>query len=219
MPAVLTERQAALVLAAGTGSRMGGMVKPLIRMEGQPIVCRLVGSLQAAGIERIVVVIGPHTQGVQQALHQAFDSGLVRPSSGLSFAQAAPGSGQMHSLLQGLTALADTRADVMVCLADQPLIGLHAVASLLSAFAHRPPLADMVLPCVDGRPGNPVVLSAALVQEWLLLPEAQIGKAWRDAHPQRVHLWPAPDAQYVTDLDTPDDLQALRDRGLRVAEP
>lgn len=209
------EPLAALVLAAGNGARMGGVAKPLIRIDGQAIVCRLVQSLQAAGIDRIVVVIGPHTQGVQQALSK----GLAVLPSGLSFVAVAPGSDQMHSLQQGLKALADLQVGVMVCLADQPLMDADAVSALQAAFASRPAQADMVLPCVQGRPGNPVVLSARLVQEWRALPEQQIGKAWREAHPQRVYRWPTPLAQYSTDLDTPEDLQALRSAGLSVSLP
>lgn len=213
MPA--PEPLAALVLAAGNGVRMGGVAKPLIRIGGQAIVCRLVQSLQTAGIERIVVVIGPHTQGVQQALNE----GLAALPSDLSFVPVKPGSDQMHSLQQGLKALADLQAGVMVCLADQPLIDPQAVSALQAAFVRRPAQADMVLPCVQGRPGNPVVLSAQLVREWLALPEQQIGKAWRKTHAQRVYSWPTPLTQYTTDLDTPEDLQALRSAGLSVSLP
>ncbi len=213
MPA--PEPLAALVLAAGGGARMGGVAKPLIRIDGQAIVCRLVQSLQAAGIDRIVVVIGPHTQGVQQALSE----GLAVLPPGLSFVAVKPDGDQMHSLHQGLKALADLQVGVMACLADQPLIDTHAVSALQAAFASRPAQTDMVLPCVQGCPGNPVVLSAQLVQEWQALPEQQIGKAWRETHPQRVYRWPTPLAQYSTDLDTPEDLQALRNAGLSVSLP
>ena len=206
---------AALVLAAGNGARMGGVAKPLIRIDGQALVCRLVQSLQAAGIDRIVVVIGPHTRGVQQALSE----GLAVLPPGLSFVAVKPDCDQMYSLQQGLKALTDLQAAVMVCLADQPLIDAHAVSALQFAFANRPAQADMVVPCVQGHPGNPVVLSAQLAREWLALPEQQIGKAWREAHPQRVYRWPTPLAQYTTDLDTPEDLQALRNAGLSVSLP
>lgn len=46
----------AVVLAAGRGSRLGGAVKPLIRVDDQAIISGLIRSLQAANIDRIVVV-------------------------------------------------------------------------------------------------------------------------------------------------------------------
>lgn len=194
---------------------MGGVAKPLIRVDGQAIVCRLLHSLHLAGIERTVVVIGPQTQGVQRALTE----GLAASPAGLSFVSMAPGTEQTHSLRQGLRPLVDLAADVMVCLADQPLIDAQAVSALKTAFASRPAQVDMVVPCVQGRPGNPVVLSAQLVQEWLALDGSQIGKAWRDAHPQRVYRWSTPLAQYTADLDTPEDLQTLRNSGRVVSLP
>lgn len=204
-PVKPSEPLAAVVLAAGTGSRMGGLAKPLIRIGGQTIAQRVVHSLQAAGIGRIAVVVAPHTQQVRETLTEA----LAEPAAGLSFVDVPAGGDQMLSLLQGLRHLDQAQGGVMVCLADQPLIDVQAVAELQAAFVARPPHADMVVPCVNGQPGNPVVLSAPLVQEWLSLDARHIGKAWRDAHPQRVHLWPTHLMSYTVDLDTREDLDAL----------
>ncbi len=202
---------AAVVLAAGTGSRMGGVVKPLIRVGGDPLVCRLVRSLQAAGIERIVVVISPHTHQVRQTLTDA----LAESAARLTFVEVLADGDQMHSLHQGLLRLSEMNRDmnqgVLVCLADQPWIDVQAVTELQAAFVARSPGADMLVPCAEGQFGHPVARSPRLVQEWLSLDEHHIGKVWRDAHPQRVHRWPTSLTSYFTDLDTHEDLNALRE--------
>ena len=203
-----SETWAAVVLAAGKGSRMGGVVKPLIRVGGDPLVCRLVRSLKAAGIERIVVVISPHTHQVRQTLTDA----LAESAAKLTFVEVLADGDQMHSLHQGLLHLSEMSRDVnccvLVCLADQPWIDVQAVIELQAAFVARSPEIDMLVPCAEGQFGHPVVLSPRLVQEWLSLDEHRIGKVWRDAHPQRVHRWTTHLTSYFTDLDTHEDLKA-----------
>ena len=208
-----SETWAAVVLAAGTGSRMGGVVKPLIRVGGAPLVCRLVRSLQSAGIERIVVVISPHTHQVRQTLTDA----LAESATKLTFVEVLADGDQMHSLHQGLLHLSEMNRDmsydvhcgVLVCLADQPWIDVQAVTELQAAFVARSSEIDMMLPCAEGQFGHPVALSDRLVQEWLSLDEHRIGKVWRDAHPKRVHRWTTQLTSYFTDLDTQEDLNAL----------
>lgn len=206
------EPLAAVVLAAGTGSRMGGVVKPLIRVGGQTIAQRVVQSLQTAGIEHIVVVTSPHTREVRSTLAEA----LGPLATGLVFAEVPAGRDQMHSLQQGLRQLGPVHGGVMVCLADQPGIDAQAVSELKTAFATRQPHTDMVVPCVNGQPGNPVVLSAPLVQAWQSVDERLMGRAWRQAHPQRVHHWPTPLTAYMADLDTQEDLNAFDGSGLEL---
>lgn len=207
------ETLAAVVLAAGAGSRMGGVAKPLIRIGGKTIVEHLVRSLQKAGIEHIVVVISPHTQRVQQTLTET----LGQSASGLTFIEVCAGRDQMHSLHQGLRHLGHVCDGVMVCLADQPWLDAQAIAELHMAFIDRSPHTDMVVPCVNGQPGNPVVLSSPLVRAWLPLDERHIGKVWRDAYPQRVHHWITSLDAFITDLDTQEDLKALSDWGLELS--
>lgn len=214
-PVASPEPLSAVVLAAGQGVRLGGVLKPLIRIDEQPIVCRLAQSLMAVGIGRIVVVLGPHTRPVRQTMAQL----PAMRGADVSWVEVAPGSDQMHSLRQGLLALAGASCGALVCLADQPLIDAPALHALCETHAQRPPGTDMLVPTVGERPGNPVVLSARLVQEWQGLDESLIGKRWRDAHPQRVHRWHTTCSAYTTDLDTPQDLDALRQAGLAVALP
>lgn len=202
----------AVVLAAGRGSRLGGAVKPLIRVDDQAIISGLIRSLQAANIDRIVVVISPHTQRIRDVLPYESDVSLGK----LVFVEVIANADQMHSLHQGLIALGDVHGGVIVCLADQPFVDVQAVSELKIAFCNRAAHLDMVVPFVDGQPGNPVALSPQLVQEWCKLDEAHIGKTWRNANPQRVYRWSTLLSQYTTDLDTPEDLLTLCRSGCNV---
>lgn len=209
------EPLAAVVLAAGRGARLGGVTKALIGVEGQTLIARLIRDLQAAGISRIVVVTGSASRQVCDECRAAVREGSVS----LSFVDALGGGDQMHSLHLGLQALADACCPVMVCLADLPLLDAKDLVELKVASENRPPGTDMVVPDVQGTPGHPLVLSPELVQEWLRTDEQLIGKAWRLAHPQRVYRWRTTREAYITDLDTPQDVQACRDAGLELSLP
>ena len=60
----------ALILAAGRGSRLDrpGTPKPLVDVDGQPMVMRLLEQLERAGVERIAVVVGYGGDKVRHAI-------------------------------------------------------------------------------------------------------------------------------------------------------
>ena len=73
----------------------------------------------------------------------------------------------------------------------------------------------MVVPRVkhtDGshQPGNPVVIEAALAKQWLAQEQPPMGREWRAAHPDQVCWMDTVNTHYTCDLDTPQDLERLR---------
>jgi histidinol-phosphate aminotransferase len=70
----------AIVLAAGLGSRLseGGDItpKPLRRVAGVPLIVRVLRTLEAAGIEHAVVVIGHGGHLIREAVAEGHDLGL-----------------------------------------------------------------------------------------------------------------------------------------------
>lgn len=59
----------ALILAAGRGTRMGGMTealpKPMLPVAGRPILEHILERLTNAGIERFVIVVGYHCEAIE----------------------------------------------------------------------------------------------------------------------------------------------------------
>jgi molybdenum cofactor cytidylyltransferase len=51
-------RVGAVLLAAGEGLRMGGVAKPLITLQGVPLINRQLIALSGAGVDEVVVVTG-----------------------------------------------------------------------------------------------------------------------------------------------------------------
>lgn len=212
-------RVVAVVLAAGSASRMGGRPKSLLHRDGQSLLARLLRELSLAGIDETVLVLGHHAHPIQTSLQQT-PPDLSRPKGQppmpLHVAlNPTPEAGQNSSLQLGLTtAQAGHPEWVMVALADQPLIEAADLKDLIAAVKHAPQGTHMLQPSVQGQPGNPVMLSASMVQATLQTPKAG-GKEWRQRHPHTVFDWPSSNVHYCMDMDTPEDMAKLaKDHGI-----
>ena len=193
----------AVLLAAGSGSRMGHRPKSLLELGGVSLIRRQLIALSGAGVDELVVVLGHHAERIELAL-QDFPVTLVRNPN--------PDAGQVSSLRLGLQALSPKIDTVVVALADQPLINSQDINDLISAYKKRPEGAEVVQPTVDGLPGNPVMLSSD-VREQILIGEARVGcKQWQAAHPEAVHRWVSSNQRYRTDVDSLEDIEALAAR-------
>lgn len=192
----------AVLLAAGAGSRMGGRPKCLLELGGVPLVMRQLIALSGAGVDEVAVVLGHYADQVEAAV-APFPITLVR--------NPRPDDGQESSVRLGLEALSPRLDAVIVALADQPLIDASDITALIAAYRKRGD-KSMVVPRVraaDGEwvPGNPVIFSAALRQQWLEGQNDAMCKGWRRRHPEQVEWLDTDNRHYATDLDTPDDLQ------------
>ena len=204
------EPWAAIVLAAGAGERLGGLPKALIRLDGTPLITRLIDALEQAGATTIVVVLGHHAAAIAAALAARKNLQCVR---------IGPSDRPADSLRAGLAASAPQGLPVMVCLADQPLIDAAALLALTAAWRDRPAGSDMVVPCANDAPGNPVMLAPVVIDDLLASTPPITGKAWRQQHAAQVFCWPGDDPAYHVDLDTLDDVERLRATGREVVLP
>ena len=214
-------RVVAVVLAAGTASRMGGRPKSLLQREGQTLLSRLLTQLAQAGIDHTVLVLGHHAQLMQQALQDALldlSGPSNRPSMQLhTVVNPTPEAGQNSSLHLGLAKAQTLNPEwLMVALADQPLLEAADLKDLIAAVKQAPLGTQMLQPAVNGQPGNPVMLSNSVMQT--LLPNPNWGgKEWRQQNPQHVHMWPSTNAHYCIDMDTPEDIAKLaQDYGIQL---
>ena len=192
----------AVLLAAGSGSRLGGRPKSLLELGGVPLIRRQLIALSGAGVDEVVVVLGHHAQAIEPVV-QDFPVTLVHNPS--------PEDGQASSVRIGLQALSARLDAVIIALADQPLINSQDITALISAFKKRGDAA-MVVPRVAGEPGNPVMLQASLRDEWLAGDSDAACRRWRNDHPERVAWFDTDIQRYRIDIDTPDDVLGFAQR-------
>ncbi|MDP3820199.1 MAG: nucleotidyltransferase family protein [Burkholderiales bacterium] len=192
----------AVLLAAGSGSRLGGKPKSLLELGGVPLIRRQLIALSGAGVDEVVVVLGHHADAIEASVRD-FPVTLARNPS--------PDDGQASSVRTGLQALAGKLDAVVVALADQPMINAQDITDLIGAFKKRG-AAQMVVPRIAGEPGNPVIFEAALRDEWLAGDLNAACRRWREANPERVHWFDTSNGRYRVDIDTPEDLQRFTER-------
>ncbi len=183
---------AGLVLAAGAGVRFGGADSKLLAdLEGRPLVERSVAAAcNVPALERVVVVLGARAPDVLAAVR---------------FGRAEPvvcddwSSGQAASLRHGLQAL-DGASKVIVTLGDAPLVSSRVIA----LFVGEPGGTRAVY---DGRPGHPVVLES---EQIVALKSLSGDTGARDL----LRGGPVIEVGHLCngrDVDTPEDLEAIRD--------
>jgi CTP:molybdopterin cytidylyltransferase MocA len=192
-------RIGAVLLAAGAGERMGRIAKPLIRLQGVPLITRQLVALSGAGIDEVVVVTGHARDAVEEQV-RSFTVTLAH--------NAAHANGQQGSVRVGLAALDGSFDAVIIMLADQPLIGAADLTELIGAFKKRP-RGHVVVPAVHGQRGNPIVLDPEALAR-ILASDTNLGcRHLIERHPDLVHVHETTNTRFVTDLDTLDDLRQL----------
>ncbi len=201
----------AVLLAAGSASRMGHRPKCLLELHGVPLIQRQLMALSQAGVDEVVVVLGHYAANIQKAITPFPVKQTLNPH---------PDDGQNASLHLGLQALSESCDAVLVALADQPLIEAQDIQDLISAYAQRPLGMHVVQPRVDGLPGNPVMFSAEVYQH-ILASDTSFGcRQWQKDHPEQVYHWVTTNSHYRTDVDTLEDIKTLAQRtGLQLIWP
>jgi molybdenum cofactor cytidylyltransferase len=194
-----TARVAAILLAAGRSSRMGGENKLLADFGGKPMVRRVTEMALASRARPVLVVTGHMAAEVGAAL-----AGLdVTPIANPDYA-----TGLASSLKAGIRAVPADCDGALVLLGDMPRIGVEHVDRLIEAFAAAPD--TVVVPVHKGRQGNPVLWPRRYFGELLRLEGDAGAKRLIAALPELVREVEVGDAAIFADVDTPEALAQIR---------
>lgn len=192
-------RIGAVLLAAGEGRRMGGVAKPLIRLQGVPLISRQLVALSGADVDEVAVVTGHARRAVENEV-QRFSITLVH--------NEAHAQGQEGSVRAGLSALGGSFDAVFIVPSDQPLIGAGDLTELIGAFKKRAG-GHVLVPVVNGQRGNPILLDE-LAQARILASGAHLAcRHLIERQPELVSVYETRNTRFITDLDTLEDVQGL----------
>ena len=191
---------AAIVLAAGRSTRMGGPNKLLETISGKPLVRIAAEQALSSRASPVVVVSGHERARVEAAL-----AGLdVRLAHNPDYPQ-----GLSTSVKTGLAALPPESEAAIVCLGDMPQVTSALIDRLIAAFDPERN-ALVVLPTFSGKRGNPVLWSRRFFPELMAL-EGDVGaRNLIGAYPEVVTEVPVENAAAMVDIDTPDALRAAK---------
>ncbi len=191
---------AAIVLAAGRSTRMGGPNKLLETISGKPLV-RIAAEQALSSRASPVVVVSGHERARVEAALAGLDVRLVHNPD---YPQ-----GLSTSVRAGLAALPPESEAAIVCLGDMPQVTSALIDRLIAAFDPERN-ALVVLPTFDGKRGNPVLWSRRFFPELMAL-EGDVGaRHLIGAYPEVVTEVPVENAAAMADIDTPDALRAAK---------
>ncbi|MET9793990.1 nucleotidyltransferase family protein [Nocardiopsis alba] len=182
---------AGLLLAAGSGSRLGPP-KALVELGGERLVDRGVRMLAEGGCAPVLVVLGAADTRVEAALtvHNTDWS-----------------SGMGSSVRAGIDALPDSVDAVLVALADQPLVTPAAVRRLVEAYEQG---ARAAVATYNGNPRNPVLLGREHWSTVYSMAERDVGaRPFLRAYSHLVTSVSCDDIASPEDIDTAEDLARM----------
>ena len=182
----------ALVLAAGSGRRMGAAGKLTADFRGKPLVAHAVDAVLAAGLPALVV-LGDRAEAVRAALAGRDVAFTTAPD----YAE-----GMAASLRAGIAAVPPEWSAILVTLGDMPLIRPATLAALAAA-------QDVVIPRYNGQRGNPVRWPRASFAALATLTGDTGARSILERH--HVEFLDFDDPGILADVDTPADLAALGD--------
>ena len=198
-------RLAILLLAAGEGSRLGGLPKALLKKEGESLLSRFLQSIQKFNPVETLVVTGFYADAIEAEINS------IRQKTHSSIAivkNPNPEEGQSSSVRLGLESLKSDYDVLLVALCDQPNIGVSEIEALLEQFNQVGFNKEIVLPMVNGSRGNPVLFSKKVIEEILATP-GMVCRPFMDKHPELVKLFETNNQAYLLDVDTQADIQKL----------
>ena len=187
---------AALILAAGSSSRMGSP-KQTLQYRGESLLRRAALAALGAGCRPVMVVTGANAE-----LSRGQLDGLdVREVFNTSWE-----TGMGSSVRVGVEALADTDADAAVLmLCDQPHVTAEVISGLVAAY--RTTLSSVVASTYGGSFGVPALFGRAHFAELARLEGPGGARQVIERHAPEAHFLPFPSG--AVDVDTPDDFSRL----------
>ena len=197
----------AVVLAAGTSSRMGRPKAILPLANGDTFLSRIVGTFLNAGIDDVVVVVGHEADAVVSAFSR---SGLAaRFVFNPDFAL-----GQFSSILAGLRVIDRPGvAGMLLTLVDVPLVTAATVCAVLEQY--RRTHAPIVRPTSGSRHGHPVLIDRSVFDALRGADPSAGATAVVRAYASTAGDLAVEDEGAFTDVDTPAEYERLLIGGLR----
>lgn len=181
----------AIILAAGSGTRMAGAQKLLLDLDGTPMVKHVIQAASEGGCHQTVVVYS--SDDVKAAV--GGDAELVHNPHART--------GMASSLQAGLRAMRPEIEAAVVLLGDQPLVGSRTVAALLRAWRREGSRPAVAVSQGQREWAPPVVLARDLWEQLFALKGDAGARQILQGHPELIDVVPAPGRG--DDIDTPDD--------------
>lgn len=193
---------AAIILAAGSSSRMGeGRHKLQLPLGNRPVLLHVVDAACASQARPIIIVLG-HQAGQVRTLLAGYDTSITLIENP-DYAQ-----GMSTSIRTGIQALIKSNDDIslyspdsaLILLGDQPLITQQIIDTLIAA--KRSTGKRIITPLYGGKRSSPTLFEASLFPELMELTGDEGGRRLLESYRTDIATVELGDALASYDVDT-----------------
>jgi len=195
---------AGIILAAGTGSRMG-RTKQLLPLKDRPILAHTIEQGLAAGLSPLILVLGHRAGDIQSRLSRRYRFSVD------TVVNKNYRSGMASSIRAGLERLSQLTPPpsrgTLFLLGDQPQISSSTIQAIRAEAGKFP--GKIIVPTFRGRRGNPVYFDPCFFDQLRQLSGDKGGRVLFKQFPLAVQEFPVNTPGICQDVDTPQDYDRL----------
>jgi molybdenum cofactor cytidylyltransferase len=188
----VTEKNAAVILAAGEAKRFGEGPKVTLQFQGKPLIRHLIDKAIEAEFDEIVVVLGAFAEEINQKISDLPIKIVFNDDwqTGIS-----------SSIQRGIESLHPGCGSVMLMQADQPATPLELINKMIEC--HQKNRDRIIAPWHDGHWATPVLFDREMFEALKALKGDVGGRVLFKDHTVTPVEWPDPMA--FKDIDTLED--------------
>jgi len=187
----------AIILAAGTSSRMG-FLKQTANIKGKSLLELVLDKVRKFPFHEIIIVLGYKHEEVMKTLKLEYEKVVINEEYE---------KGMSSSLKKGVLNISKDSEAFAIFLADMPLIKEESIEKVINEFNERSCL--IVAPIFNKVIGHPVIFHRNLIPEIINL-EGDIGaKKVIEKYKDEACFIEIDDEGVLIDIDTPKDLEEV----------
>lgn len=185
----------AIVLAAGKAERFG-TIKPLLSLDGEPALGRVIRTIREAGVETIIVVLGHAAETIRTRVDLAGCQVVLNPGYK---------TGMAGSLIRGIEAVSPAAQGILIFHADMPAVRAETIRAVVERATQG---ARIAAASYEGERGFPVFLHRSCIEELLPTLTGDLGaRRYLSRHQQELVRVEVDDPGAIHDIDRPRDLR------------
>lgn len=193
-------RLGALILAAGLSSRMGGF-KPLMQLNGKPLIHHAIELFESTNIEEIVTVVGHRSGELIPFVEQTNSRWVINHRYH---------DGMFSSIQLGIREFSQPCAGFFLLPVDIPLVRPETIKQLREVFAQEPS-SSVCYPEYESRRGHPPLISTNLIEEISGFKEQGGMRNLLRNFEHQACVIPVADKYILMDADTDEDFSRLQE--------
>ncbi len=205
-----SHQTAAIILAAGSSSRMGGgRHKLLLPLHDRPVLAHVLDAVLASQARPIVLLLGHQAKQVRAHIASYATHPDLNIIENTDYLQGMSTSMRLGiQTLQSYDYTKSTESEIdsaLVLLGDQPLITAQDIDTFIATY--RTTGKRIVAPTYEGKRGNPILFDASLFPELLKVTGDEGGRSVLERHRDEIATVEMGNPLANIDVDTWDAYQ------------